>query len=119
LKLGSEVKSMVKYKCVKIDCPICHLKGSLQLFINRQGRITYFRVRHYRGKGKFSYCKIEKTNLDLLQNQGLQLPSALDQGHSGQNLKHAQHQIGQAHSSSKCFKEPPLGFEPRTFSLQG
>jgi len=66
---------MVKYKCFKTQCPICRRIGSLQLFINRQGRITYSRVRHHQGKAKYTYCKIE--NLEalktLLSNKGIQL----------------------------------------------
>jgi len=81
---------MVKYKCFKTECPICHLEGSFQLFFNKSGRITYSRVRHYKGKGKFTYCKIEKADLDLLQSQGLKLPQ-LDQGQSGQGVKFELH----------------------------
>jgi hypothetical protein len=74
----------VKYKCIKMECPVCGNSGSLQLFYNNNGKITYSRVRHSKGKGKYTYCKIEKTDLETLKRQGLQLPSVLDQGQEGQ-----------------------------------
>ena len=83
---------MVKYKCFKVECPVCGNTGSLQLFINRQGRITYSRVRHYQGKGKYTYCKLEKSDLDLLQSQHLKLP----QPDQGQSFKPQHHKLGQA-----------------------
>ena len=100
---------MVKYKCIKTECPICGNKGSLQLFLNREGRVTYARVRHYKGKGKFTYCKI--TDLEALETllngqigQG-QTPSNVDPELKG--------------SSLRIVVAGPLGFEPRTFSLEG
>jgi hypothetical protein len=59
---------MVKYKCFKTECPICGNSGSLQLFLNNTGRITYSRVRHHQGSGKYTYCKIEKQQLETLLN---------------------------------------------------
>ena len=83
---------MVKYKCVKIDCcPICHSKGSGQLFFNNKGKITYSRTRHYKGKGKVRYCKLENADLETLKSQGLQLPSVIDQGQSGQGVRFKLH----------------------------
>ena len=75
---------MVKYKCFKTQCPICHLKGSLQLFINRQGRVTYARVRHHQGKGKYTYCKIQSMEAlkTLLSNKNIQLTT--NEAYSGQ-----------------------------------
>ena len=87
---------MVKYKCFKVECPVCGNTGSLQLFINRQGRITYSRVRHHQGKGKYTYCKLEKSDLDLLQSQSLKLP----QPDQGQSFKPQHHKLGQAESNS-------------------
>ena len=40
-------------------------------------------------------------------------------GHSGQNSKPVQHQIGQAGPRLNLKMAGPLGFEPRTFSLEG
>jgi len=61
---------MVRIKCVKLDkYPICGDKGSCQVFVNKQLRIKYGRVRHIIHKGEngynpnlkynFHYCKIE------------------------------------------------------------
>ena len=46
-----------KYKCVKTQCPVCGNLSSCQLFLKKEGKVTYARVRHY--KGKFTYCKVE------------------------------------------------------------
>jgi hypothetical protein len=74
----------VKYKCIKTQCPVCGNSGSLQLFINRQGKITYARVRHYQGKGKYTYCKIEELGAlkTLLLNKGISLST--DEAELGQ-----------------------------------
>jgi hypothetical protein len=81
--MRSEI-TLVKYKCHKIpECPVCQNTGSLQLFINNTGKVTYARVRHHQGKGKYTYCKLDKQDLDLLQSQGLKLPSEPDQGQLG------------------------------------
>ncbi len=100
---------MVKYKCYKTQCPTCGNSGSLQLFINKQGRITYARVRHYKGKGKFTYCKLEdlETLETLLNGQIGQLQTANNVDH-----KHRD-------SSLKPVMAGPVGFEPTTFSLEG
>jgi hypothetical protein len=79
----------VKYKCFKVECPVCGEFGSLQLFLNRENRIAYARVRHYRGKGKYTYCKIEKTQLEtLLNSDNIQYPKpnieTPSQGQKGQ-----------------------------------
>jgi hypothetical protein len=87
---------MVKYRCFKTECPECGNTGSLQLFINNSGRVTYARVRHYQGKGKYTYCKIEKTQLETLKCQSIQYPPVLDQG---QSLKPQHHKLGQANLS--------------------
>ena len=76
---------MVKYKCYKVECPICQNTGSLQLFINNTNRITYARVRHHQGKQKYTYCKLQKTHLETLKSNAPQLPSVLDQGQKGQH----------------------------------
>jgi hypothetical protein len=70
---------MVKYKCIKMQCPACHVAGSAQLFLNKNGEIRYARVHHYKGlnenkKPQFEYHKVE--NLEalktLLQNKETQ-----------------------------------------------
>jgi len=87
---------MVKYKCFKAKCPICGRIGSLQLFLNNSGRVTYARVRNHQGKGKYTYCKLQKTDLDLLQSQSLKIP----QPDQGQSFKPLHHKLGQGEPSS-------------------
>ena len=72
---------------MKIECPKCGDTGSLQLFINNTGRVTYARVRHHQGKQKYTYCKIQ--NLEalktLLSNKNIQLTTnEADSGQLGQ-----------------------------------
>jgi hypothetical protein len=100
---------MVRYKCFKTQCPKCGNTGSLQLFINRENRITYARVRHYKGKGKFTYCKLEnrETLKTLLNGQH-------GQGKTAKNIDPKQ-----KNPSLKIEMAGPVGFEPTTFSLEG
>jgi hypothetical protein len=64
---------MAKYKCLKLECPLCHKTGSAQLFLRKDSTIKYARVRHYSHidkdskKPQFTYCKIE--NLDTFKAQ--------------------------------------------------
>jgi hypothetical protein len=81
---------MVKYKCVKIECPICGNSGSCQLFLNKQNEVRYARVRHYSHldkqtkKPQFTYCKIVDLEAlkTLLLNKGFSLST--DNAKSGQ-----------------------------------
>ena len=101
----------MKYKCFKTQCPECGNTGSLQLFLNNTGRVTYSRVRHYQGKGKFTYCKTDQNKLETL----------LD-GQNGQiGQPHTTNNIDQKHNktSPKPVMAGPVGFEPTTFSLEG
>jgi DNA-binding sugar fermentation-stimulating protein len=91
------VKTLVKYKCYKAKCPICGNTGSLQLFLNKSNKVTYARVRHYHGKVKYTYCKLNKQQLETLKCQSTQLPSVLDQD---QSFKPQHHKLGQANLSS-------------------
>jgi intergrase/recombinase len=100
---------MTKYKCFKTQCPTCGNTGSLQLFINRENRITYARVRHYKGKGKFTYCKTE--DLEALKNL---LNGQYGQGKTAKNIDPKQN-----NPSPKVEMAGPVGFEPTTFSLEG
>ena len=97
----------MKYKCFKTECPICGNFGSLQLFINKEGKTTYARVRHY--QGKFIYCKVED----------LQALKTLLNGQAGQDqtLNHIDPEL--KGSSFKIVDAGPVGFEPTTFSLEG
>jgi hypothetical protein len=102
----------VKYKCYKAKCPVCGNTRSLQLFINNTGRITYSRVRHYQGKGKYTYCKIEKTQLETLKCQSIQLPSVLDQDQTGQEVRFELHDP-QLRSSSSIHQNKWAGSSAR------
>ena len=54
-KLRMEMEIM-KIKCIKLDkYPICGEKGSLQVFLNKQNKIKYGRVRHYILKDEEGY----------------------------------------------------------------
>ena len=53
-----------------MECPICHITGSAQLFLNKNGEVRYARIRHYKGlnennKPQFEYHKVE--DLDALK----------------------------------------------------
>ena len=98
---------MVKYKCIKIECPVCGNSGSLQLFLNRQGKVTYARVRHYQGKGKFTYCRID----DLEQ-----LKTLLN-GQAGQEQTSTDIDLKLKDPNRKVEVEPRAGFDPATITL--
>jgi hypothetical protein len=81
---------MGRIKCFKVKCSVCENKGSCQIFLNRDGRIRYARVRHYSHidkeskKPQFTYCKIEDLQVlkTLLLNKGISL--TVDEAKSGQ-----------------------------------
>ena len=94
---------MVKYKCFKTQCPECGNSGSLQLFINKSNRVTYARVRHHQGKGKYTYCKIEDLHAlkTLLSNKGIQLSTdEAKPGQVGQEVRFQTHDPQLRSSSS-------------------
>ena len=72
---------MVKYKCIKAECPICKVTGSIQLFLNKQNQVRYARTRHYSHldkdskKPQFTYCKIQDLQAlqTLLSDKGISL----------------------------------------------
>ena len=108
-----------------MQCPICQVAGSAQLFLNKKNEIRYARFRHYKGlnenkKPQFTYHKVEdiKALKTLPKEQNLDLPLS----RSGQ-IGHSQtaNNIGPKlkDSSLKGEMAGPLGFEPRTFSLEG
>ena len=83
---------MVKIKCVKLECPVCHVVGSAQLFLNKNNQVRYCRVRHYKGlnefkKPQFTYHRINDLSIlkTLLENQGFQFQTAT--GQDGQTTK--------------------------------
>jgi hypothetical protein len=110
LNLGSEVKNMVKYKCVKMRCPVCHVTGSAQLFLNKNGEVRYARVHHYKGlnknkKAQFEYHKVEdlETLKTLLQNKEFQFsPKAKASKSQGQAVGFKTHDLHLRSSSFIC-----------------
>ncbi len=85
----------MKIKCYSgVECKVCHLKGMLQAFLNKEGNVKYARVRHYSHldvathKPQFTYCKIEDMNSlkDLLKSEGNSLFTVkAESGQLGQN----------------------------------
>ena len=81
LRLGSEVKNQMKIKCIKAECPQCHIVGSIQLFLNKQNEVKYARTRHYvkldpiTKKPQFEYHKVEDLEAlkTLLKSQSISL----------------------------------------------
>ena len=59
---------MVKYICIKAECPICRCTGAIRLFLNNSGIVRYARTKHYSHTAKvskkpqFTYCKIEDSD---------------------------------------------------------
>ena len=121
---------MVRIKCVKMECPVCGKTGSCQIFFNKQGKIKYGRVRHYTGlneskKPQFSYCKLDDLEQleTLLNSLNFQYPKPKSMGQSSTEKIHDHTSVsllsGHKDSSLKLKVAGPLGFEPRTFSLEG
>ena len=126
----------MKIKCIKTEkCPICGYKGSIQVFLNKQLKIKYARVRHYIPKGEegydadkkynFRYCRLEDLQQleTLLFSVGFKFPQAPSQ-FKDVGQKQLDHTTNQAHFGHKDSRfnlvmAGPLGFEPRTFSLEG
>ena len=86
----------MEIKCIKAECPICKVTGSIQLFMNNNLEVRYARVRHYSHidkdskKPQFIYCKIEdlKGLKTLLKSKGISL--SVDEAKSGQKLGQGQ-----------------------------
>jgi hypothetical protein len=117
----------MKIKCVKMQCPICHIIGSAQLFLNKKNEIRYARIRHYKGlnefkKPQFDYHKVEDLEAlkTLLKTNGISFStSKADVGQLGQ-AQTVNYVAPKLKDSSLNFNMAgPLGFEPRTFSLEG
>ena len=122
----------MKYKCVKAECPLCKVTGSIQLFLNRNGEVRCSRIRHFSHTDKdskrsqFTYCRIENLeDLDaLLKNEGFSIGNwSLGQGLGQANQGPNTEMFNSIHDSAsyllKVNNAGPLGFEPRTFSLEG
>jgi hypothetical protein len=114
---------MGRIKCVKLECNICHRIGLAQVFLRKDGSISYARVRHYSHRDKvshkpqFTYCKIEDLEAlkTLLSQQGISFSTV---GQLGQGQKLNTHdpqlrssrlnlQIGWAGSSVRTEHHPP------------
>jgi hypothetical protein len=93
---------MGRIKCVKAECPICKVKGSIQLFFNKRNELRYARTRHYSyinkesKKLQFTYCKIEDLEAlkTLICQQGISL-----------NVDKAERGLGQESNSEMLDKE--------------
>ena len=83
----------MKIKCVKAECPLCKVTGSIQLFFNRDGILRYARTRHFSHtdkdskKPQFTYCKIEDLQAlkTLISQQGISLTTEKGYGSIGQS----------------------------------
>jgi hypothetical protein len=84
---------MGKIKCLKAECPICKITGSIQLFLNRHGEIKCARTRHYSHldtqshKTQFTYCRLENVEglKTLICQRGISLSvDKAESSHLGQ-----------------------------------
>ncbi len=75
------VKRLVKIVCRKLECPICKVNTSAQLFLRKDNSIRYIRFRHYLKLDKdsrkplFKYHSVENLEeyLQTLEAQGIKL----------------------------------------------
>jgi hypothetical protein len=102
----------------------------VQVVYNKAGEISYARTRHYLrlNENKKSVFEYHKQSIESLK-ANLEIPDvavkdaietntqAVGQDGQGQKLSIHDHNTSKSNSIGKM--EPPLGFEPRTFSLQG
>jgi hypothetical protein len=75
-----------------MQCPICHVVGSAQLFLNKKNEVKYARFRHYKGlnknkKPQFEYHKVEDLDAlkTLLKSQDTSMPNNEAIGQLGQD----------------------------------
>ena len=91
-----------------MQCPVCHIAGSAQLFFNSKNEIRYARVRHAISKSSkdynanrkynFNYCKVEDLQQleTLLKSLNFQFPTVkAPSGHkvadqTGKTIDHGQ-----------------------------
>jgi hypothetical protein len=121
----------MKIKCVKTECPVCNVTGSIQLFLNKDGILRYARTRHFSHtdkvthKPQFTYCKVQDLNAlkTLLLNKSISLNTEeVTAGQVGQSQGHKTldpqlrgcatiHQTGQwASSSVRIEHQPQLAY---------
>ncbi len=116
---------MGKVRCLRAKCSICKLIGSIQLFLNRNGAVTYARTRHYSHldkdskKPRFTYCKIEnlKALETLIKSQGISLSVKADTGQVGQAQNHDQH-LSNSSLKSSGRSLVWLGHQPPTLTTR-
>ena len=85
---------IMKYKCLKSECPVCQTVGSIQLFLNNKHEVRYARTRHYSyldkdsAKPQFTYCRIENLSelKTLLSNKPITLSTSTTPGQTGHGL---------------------------------
>ena len=95
----------MKIICIKLECPICHIVGLSQIFLNNNGEIRYARIRHYSHRDKvsnkpqFTYCKLEDLEAlkTLLSQQGISLSTV---GQAGQSQTDKNHDLEKLKISS-------------------
>jgi hypothetical protein len=124
---------MGRIKCVKLECSICHKVGLAQIFLRKDGSISYARVRHYSHldkvskKPQFTYCKIEdlETLKALIKSKGISLSiDEVKKGQLGQGQTNKNHDLklkdsslnqqNQGRSSSSW-----LGHKPSKLAIPG
>jgi hypothetical protein len=95
-------------RCLRPRCPVCGIFGSCQVFLRKDGSISYARTRHYSHldkdshKPQFTYCKIEdlETLKTLLSQQGTTLSTDKTEGSLGQDFNLKVHDPENLNSSS-------------------
>ncbi len=102
----------MKIKCFRFECSQCGVVSSIQVFFRKDGSIGYARARHLGADKKFYY---HKQSIDYTQSKLGEL--GLDQGQGSKALSIEQDNLDL--SSKLELVAGPLGFEPRTFSLEG
>ena len=98
----------MKIKCYSgVECESCHSKGMLQVFLDRESRPKYGRIRHSQkveGKTQFSY---HPQSLAYILSLNLR----------NDDLGQKNDFLGQPNSSSVLNLEPRAGFGPATITL--
>jgi hypothetical protein len=90
----------MKIHCTKLECSVCGKVGLAQIFLTKQSKISYARIRHYEGtdpttkKLKFTYHKIENSvQLESLISEGLQSKGEAPIGQSGLDQNQNNHDL--------------------------
>ncbi len=102
----------MKIKCYKIECEICKVVGSCQVFYNAQGIAKYSRVRHYdkrlNGKPQFTYHPQDLSYVSGKLGEGFLLSGQIE----GQNINSNGDQQNPELSPKSENKARDVGFEP-------